>query len=182
MTEPTAENLYWMYQGANERDTPVIPLSREFVRKLAIRLAELEAAIRTHRDTKADDRCIEDDDTLYAVLGDGIKCDRRVGDKDAMLENCKRYISQRCEGGGPWITYAQMKDERDEATKQLAVVNDELNSVKLELMSLKTQPLDEKDQTINRLSSERDLLLSDNKVLKSKLYDLKKTIKELTGE
>lgn len=70
----------------------------------------LRAAIRTHRDQKADDRCIEDDDRLYAALGDGIKCDRRVGDKAAMLANCQRFIENRCEGG-EWRSYAELEAE-----------------------------------------------------------------------
>lgn len=74
------------------------------------RIAELEAAIRKHRNQKADDRCIEDDDELYAVLGDGIKCDRRVGDKFEMLKNCARFIDRRCDGGG-WPTYAELEAE-----------------------------------------------------------------------
>lgn len=74
------------------------------------RVGVLESAIREHRDQRADDRCIEDDDRLYASLGDGIQCDRRVGDKGAMLENCRRFISQRCESG-QWKSYADL--ERD---------------------------------------------------------------------
>lgn len=72
------------------------------------RLKKLEAAIRKHRDTKADDRCIEDDDELYAALGDGIKCDRRVGDKFEMLKNCARFIERRCHGGN-WPTYVELE-------------------------------------------------------------------------
>lgn len=75
---------------------------------LVKRLALLEEAIKTHRSQKADDRCIEDDDRLYEALGDGIKCDRRVGDKAAMLKNCKRFIENRCEAGG-WPTYAELE-------------------------------------------------------------------------
>jgi hypothetical protein len=71
-------------------------------------LTKLRNAIREHRAQKADDRCIEDDDKLYAALGDGIKCDRRVGDQCAMLENCKRYIERRTEPGG-WATYAELE-------------------------------------------------------------------------
>jgi HEPN domain-containing protein len=74
----------------------------------------LRAAIAKHRSQKADDRCIEDDDELYAALGDGVKCDRRVGDKAAMLANCKRFIERRCEGGH-WPSYAEVEAERDEA-------------------------------------------------------------------
>lgn len=69
----------------------------------------LVRAIRKHRSQKADDRCIEDDDKLYEALGDGIKCDRRVGNKDEMLKNCKRFIDNRCEEGY-WPTYQQLLD------------------------------------------------------------------------
>lgn len=68
----------------------------------------LRQAIETHRAQKADDRCIDDDDVLYAALGDGIKCDRRVGSKEEMLKNCARFIDRRCEGG-KWSTYAELE-------------------------------------------------------------------------
>lgn len=68
----------------------------------------LGMAIKTHRAQKADDRCIEDDDRLYAALGDGIKCDRRVGSKGEMLKNCARFIEKRCEEG-QWPTYAELE-------------------------------------------------------------------------
>lgn len=78
------------------------------------RIIDLENAIKTHRSQKADDRCIEDDDRLYEALGDGIKCDRRVGDKAAMLRNCERFIDNRCQGGG-WPNYAQLEAEIGQA-------------------------------------------------------------------
>lgn len=84
------------------------------VRALHAEVERLRAAIAKHRSQKADDRCIEDDDELYAALGDGIKCDRRVGDKIAMLHNCERFITRRCEGGG-WLSYVELEAERDEA-------------------------------------------------------------------
>ncbi len=71
----------------------------QHVDRLFSRITALENAIRWHRDQKADDRCIEDDDSLYAALGDGIQCDRRVGCKEEMLKNCARFIERRCEGG-----------------------------------------------------------------------------------
>lgn len=81
----------------------------------------LRNAIITHRSQKADDRCIEDDDQLYAALGDGVKCDRRVGDKDAMLANCARFISQRCEGGG-WPSYRELEEKNEKAKKAIVHV------------------------------------------------------------
>lgn len=81
-------------------------------RRFESEVAALRTAIETHRSQKADDRCIEDDDRLYETLGDGIKCDRRVGSKDAMLMNCERFIQQRCTAGG-WKTYAELEAEND---------------------------------------------------------------------
>lgn len=62
--------------------------------KLASRISALENAIRTHRDMKWDDRCLEDDKTLYAVLGEPLP-DFALPPKDEMLESCRRYIEQR---------------------------------------------------------------------------------------
>jgi hypothetical protein len=70
-------------------------------------LLRLRAAIVEHHRQRADDRCIEDDDRLYAAAGLP-PCDRRVGDKAAMLANCARFIERRCEGGG-WPTYAELE-------------------------------------------------------------------------
>lgn len=86
--------------------------SNKEVPELRKRVAVLEQAIRDHRSQKADDRCIEDDDRLYEALGDGVPCDRRVGDKDAMLDNCRRFIERRCEGGG-WPSYAELAEENE---------------------------------------------------------------------
>lgn len=76
---------------------------------LILRVKTLEDAIRTHRSQKADDRCIEDDDRLYETLGDGIKCDRKVGSQCEMLKNCERFIKNRTEEG-EWLTYAELEE------------------------------------------------------------------------
>lgn len=76
-------------------------------------IERLQAAIRTHRDQKADDRCWMDDAKLYAALPEGPKHDLRVGDTAEMLENCKRFIEQRCHGGGPWKSYAELEAENE---------------------------------------------------------------------
>lgn len=77
--------------------------------RLAAELGTLKEAIAEHHRQKADDRCIEDDDRLYASAGLP-PCDRRVGDKDAMLANCARFIDRRCEGG-KWPSYAELESE-----------------------------------------------------------------------
>lgn len=78
---------------------------------LADEVERLHAAIIDHRAQRGDDRCWTDDQKLYAVLGDGDQGDNRVGDKAAMLKNCDRFLTNRCEGGGPWKTYAELEAE-----------------------------------------------------------------------
>lgn len=84
------------------------PVKAAEVNALVAKIKELRDAIKEHRSQKADDRCIEDDDRLYAALGDGVKCDRRVGSKEEMLKNCARFIDRRCEQGG-WPTYQELE-------------------------------------------------------------------------
>lgn len=90
----------------NAQFVDYVPFRRE--QELLGQIEKLRAAIIAHRSQKADDRCIEDDDRLYEALGDGIKCDRAVGDKAAMLRNCQRFIERRCEGG-KWPSYAELE-------------------------------------------------------------------------
>jgi hypothetical protein len=82
----------------------------------------LTAAVREHHSQKADDLCWMDDDRLYAVAGLPPR-DRRVGDKAAMLENCRRFIERRCEGGG-WPTYREVETERDALRAALRELRD----------------------------------------------------------
>jgi hypothetical protein len=70
----------------------------------------LQAAIAEHHAQKADDRCFLDDDELYAVARLP-PVDRTIGNPAAMLENCKRFIAQRCQGGGLWKSYAELEAE-----------------------------------------------------------------------
>lgn len=82
------------------------------------RIKELETAIAKHHSQKADDRCIEDDDALYVAAGLP-PCDRRVGDKEAMLANCKRFIERRCEGG-KWPSYVDLEERIKELEAEAA--------------------------------------------------------------
>lgn len=102
----------------------------------------LRAAIVEHHDQKADDRCIEDDDKLYAaaVLP---PCDRHVGSKEAMLANCKRFIERRCEGG-KWPSYAELekeiavlKESRATVVDQEQLSRNEANRLRGEIAKLK---------------------------------------------
>lgn len=77
--------------------------------KLEREVSALKSAIAAHHGQKADDRCIFDDDRLYAAAGLP-PCDRRVGSKEDMLKNCARFIERRCEAGG-WKSYAELERE-----------------------------------------------------------------------
>lgn len=79
---------------------------------------QLRGAITEHHRQKADDRCIEDDDKLYAAAGLP-PVDRRVGDKFAMLQNCPRFIERRCEGGH-WPSYRELEEQVATLLAQLA--------------------------------------------------------------
>lgn len=87
----------------------------DFARQLERALNALKSAIAEHHNQKADDRCIEDDDRIYAAVGLP-PCDRRVGSKEQMLANCARFIERRCEAGG-WKSYQELERERDQWRK-----------------------------------------------------------------
>ena len=90
--------------------------ARQEAAELRNEAAALKLAIIKHHEQRADDRCIEDDDRLYAAAGLP-PCDRRVGSKEEMLANCKRFVEQRCEGGGPWKSYRELEGEINRLTK-----------------------------------------------------------------
>lgn len=116
--------LEWSAKFAAAAVAEVVADRTEVMRQLVERTVERDAlrvAIKTHHSQKADDRCILDDDRLYAAAGLP-PCDRRVGDKAAMLKNCERFIERRCESGG-WPSYAQLEAERDAARDELAELN-----------------------------------------------------------
>lgn len=72
----------------------------------ADRIAELEAAIRKHRDQRGDDRCWLDDLDLYAVLGDTQKPEFQLPPRLTFLQNCSRYWECR-----------QRSQDKDEALR-----------------------------------------------------------------
>jgi len=103
--------------------------ARDIAGKDLIASQRMRAAVAKHHAQKADDRCILDDDELYAAFGLP-PVDRRVGDKAAMLVNCQRFIERRCEAGG-WPTYAELEAtvagltaERDAARSALQMVSE----------------------------------------------------------
>jgi hypothetical protein len=81
---------------------------------------KLKAAIKKHWSQKADDRCWMDDSDLYVAAGlpDG---SINVGNKAAMLENCKRFIEARCQSGR-WRSYAELESLLREVAEIAAVL------------------------------------------------------------
>lgn len=63
---------------------------------------QLRTAIRSHRDQRGDDRCWQDDETLYAVLPEGFTAPAR--DSSVELANCQRYIACRHNPGTEYVS------------------------------------------------------------------------------
>lgn len=106
VTEEDLEDFFRRY----EADPTEVEVTLRHVMAVYRRLQN--AAVE-HYEQKADDRCWMDDDRLYAAAGFPA-VDRRVGSKEAMLLNCMRYVTLRCEGGGPWKSYAELEGENEE--------------------------------------------------------------------
>lgn len=116
-------NGFWEFPVPEE----LVGLRRSMMDECALAKRDLEAmeekykflrfAIMVHHGQKADDRCVEDDDKLYAAAGLG-PVDRRVGDQTEMLKNCQRFIQRRTEGGG-WPSYQQLEGLLEEVLKKI---------------------------------------------------------------
>lgn len=84
------------------------------------RIAELEAAIRKHRDQRGDDRCWLDDRELYAVLPEGVgNADLHLDEPAEMLENCKRFISSRRDPNQPYVSPQRRIEELEDAIRSV---------------------------------------------------------------
>lgn len=49
-------------------------------------------------------------DLIFEAAGLPIP-NREVGDQEAMLKNCKKYVGEVCKGGGPWRSYQEINEE-----------------------------------------------------------------------
>lgn len=108
------------FQSVLDGATPLtITAIPERVLEVIAELRRLRAAIAKHHSQKADDRCWLDDCDLYLAAGLPVH-DARVGDRAAMLANCKRFIERRCGGGGPWKSYAELEAENAALRAQVA--------------------------------------------------------------
>lgn len=76
--------------------------------------AQLLKVIQEVHAARGDDVCWMDIDKIFVAAGLSVP-DRRVGDKEAMLKNCKLFIDNMC-AGGKWKSYFEL--EREVATLQ----------------------------------------------------------------
>lgn len=73
------------------------------------RLEQLLAVIHEVHGQHGDDLCWLDIDRIFAAAGLPVP-DRRVGDQEAMLRNCRRFVTTMCQGGG-WKSYEELEAE-----------------------------------------------------------------------
>lgn len=97
-------------------DVPAAGAGREPL----IKLREIRAEAFKLCTARADDRCWMDIEKLCGLLD--VPFDPRVGDKSAMLENCRRFIDQKCEGGG-WPSYAELEEIVRASAKQRCILS-----------------------------------------------------------
>lgn len=74
-----------------------------------LRIDQLEAAIRRHRDERGDDRCYQDDRDLYEVLPEGYT--PRAEDTAVTIENCQKYIACRHDPATKYVSPQEKIDE-----------------------------------------------------------------------
>lgn len=96
--------------GFEDVDRNLVDLAQQAVDTIAWQ----RKAVMEHHGQKADDRCWQDDDVLYAAFGLP-PADHHVGDQDAMLANCRRFITSRTLPG-EWQSYASLADDVERMT------------------------------------------------------------------
>lgn len=65
----------------------------------------------------ADDRCWMDLTELAEAVG--VDMDMHVGDPEAMLKNCERFVNEVCVAGGPWKSYAELEQHIQQLEREL---------------------------------------------------------------
>lgn len=111
---------YWQYKNRVAELESQLTSTQAALAAERERAEKLESAIREHWSQKNDDRCWEDDVKLYAAVPLPESTHHCIGDPAAMLENCKRFIDQRCVKGGLWKSYAELERELTTLRQQLA--------------------------------------------------------------
>ena len=93
---------------------------------LAIRVSRLARTIGYAHRQFADDICWLDFVEIFKSCGLA-EPDRTVGDKQAMLENCRRFIDTYCRAG-TWRSYAELEAARAAASQSAMELYDLLST------------------------------------------------------
>jgi|HubBroStandDraft_4_1064222.scaffolds.fasta_scaffold00029_70 hypothetical protein len=132
MNRPTDEQLAIWRDHVHNTTLPILE-PEEVILSLFAEIDALRIAIAEHHIQKADDRCIEDDDRLYVAAGLP-PCDRHVGNKEEMLESCRRFIENRCEGG-VWPSYRELEARCRQLGEEVAALHKNADEVGKALLS-----------------------------------------------
>ena len=87
---------------------------------LAQEVQLLRQVIREVHSQHADDICWLDIDKIFEAVGLPVP-DRSVGNKEAMLKNCKRFLDIMC-SGGKWKSYAELEAEVSQLRQNVSLL------------------------------------------------------------
>lgn len=94
--EPTCSNCSSMAAPKNDYEGVIMPLeSSAWLLQLVQANQRLKDAIRKHRDARGHDRCWENDQELYALLGEGVPTSPELPPREEFMEGCSRYYADQ---------------------------------------------------------------------------------------
>ncbi len=97
-------------------DYPLTPLES----LLAEEIHKLQVAIRKHRDARADDRCVQDDYTLYQALDEPIPDSAcQLNAPEIMIKDCERFICSRHDPAKPYLSPQREIEKLEARVKHL---------------------------------------------------------------
>lgn len=97
------------------------------VAQLGVWAADVLRAVKYAHEQRADDKCWMDIAKVYEAAGLPPP-DASVGDPEAMLKNCHRYVTAYCEGG-PWRTYAELEQENAKLRAEMDAMKTKLRGI-----------------------------------------------------
>lgn len=87
-------------------------------------ISNLIQVIKDVHKQHADDVCWMDIDRIFVAAGLPVP-DRKVGDQEAMLKNCARFIPIMCQGG-KWKSYVELEEEIEQLRNHVQCLLEEL--------------------------------------------------------
>lgn len=86
-----------------------------------VELMQLYEVVKQVHRQHADDLCWMDIDLIFVAAKLPVP-DRKVGNKEAMKQNCHRFIDVMC-SGGKWKSYANLEAEIKRLQEELSYAN-----------------------------------------------------------